>query len=86
MSYVRQVWWMNNRFRLFLQMPMNIDHDVFGPQWFESERQRLINLRDRASEKGRKKEYPFLSNCITIYFVLSPCGVKKHEKNSEVFF
>ncbi|KAL2628720.1 hypothetical protein R1flu_013406, partial [Riccia fluitans] len=27
--------------------------------WFETERQRLVNLRDRASEKGRKKEYPF---------------------------
>jgi len=27
-------------------------------QWMENERQRLINLRDRASEKGRKKEYP----------------------------
>jgi hypothetical protein len=26
--------------------------------WFETERQRLVNLRDRASEKGRKKEYP----------------------------
>lgn len=31
---------------------------VCGVQWFENERQRLINLRDRASEQGRKKEYP----------------------------
>jgi len=31
----------------------------FLQQWMENERQRLINLRDRASEKGRKKEYPF---------------------------
>ncbi|KAG0567460.1 hypothetical protein KC19_7G136400 [Ceratodon purpureus] len=29
--------------------------------WFENERQRLINLRDRASEKGRKKE---LRECV----------------------
>ncbi|KAH9547795.1 hypothetical protein CY35_11G054900 [Sphagnum magellanicum] len=29
--------------------------------WFESERQRLVNLRDRASEKGRKKE---LRECV----------------------
>jgi hypothetical protein len=38
---------------------------VCALQWFENERQRLINLRDRASEKGRKKEYPFLSeSCV----------------------
>jgi hypothetical protein len=29
--------------------------------WFETERQRLVNLRDRASEKGRKKE---LRECV----------------------
>lgn len=38
---------------------LTLKSDVCGPQWFENERQRLVNLRDRASEKGRKKEYPF---------------------------
>lgn len=28
-------------------------------QWLESEVVRLSHLRDRASEKGRRKEYPF---------------------------
>ncbi|KAJ6802286.1 zinc finger CCCH domain-containing protein 19-like [Iris pallida] len=28
--------------------------------WLESEKLRLGNLRDRASEKGRRKEYPFI--------------------------
>jgi hypothetical protein len=28
-------------------------------QWLENEKQRLGHLRDRASETGRKKEYPF---------------------------
>jgi len=29
-------------------------------QWLETEKLRLGHLRDRASEKGRKKEYPTL--------------------------
>lgn len=33
-------------------------------QWIESEMSRLSNLRDRASEKGRRKEYPLLFICI----------------------
>jgi hypothetical protein len=27
--------------------------------WFENEKQKLCHLRDRASETGRRKEYPF---------------------------
>ncbi|CAM6126594.1 unnamed protein product [Calypogeia fissa] len=40
--------------------------------WFETERQRLVNLRDRASEKGRKKE-------------LRECVEKLQELNSPAF-
>lgn len=29
-------------------------------QWLESETLRLSHLRDRASDLGRRKEYPFL--------------------------
>lgn len=29
-------------------------------QWLETETVRLSHLRDRASDMGRKKEYPFL--------------------------
>ncbi|KAF8722386.1 hypothetical protein HU200_022496 [Digitaria exilis] len=32
----------------------------FFCQWLENEKQRLTHLRDRASETGRRKEYPFL--------------------------
>lgn len=28
-------------------------------QWLENEKLRLSHLRDRASETGRRKEYPF---------------------------
>jgi len=50
---------------------------IFVIQWLETEIVRLSHLRDRASEKGRRKEYPFLlSNiqiCIMIYLaVLCP--------------
>ena len=31
-------------------------------QWLETEIVRLSHLRDRASEKGRRKEYPLLFN------------------------
>lgn len=30
-------------------------------QWLETEIVRLSHLRDRASEKGRRKEYPLVS-------------------------
>lgn len=32
---------------------------IFLFQWLETETVRLSHLRDRASEKGRRKEYPF---------------------------
>ncbi len=44
---------------------------IFSLQSHETERQRLVNLRDRASEKGRKKEYP-TTQCsfLTVFFCL----------------
>jgi len=44
---------------------------IFSLQSLETERQRLVNLRDRASEKGRKKEYP-TTQCsfLTVFFCL----------------
>lgn len=50
-----------------------------GPQWFENERQRLINLRDRASEKGRKKEYPFLTGCMITYMIVHVINMNMKE-------
>ncbi|CAM6016894.1 unnamed protein product [Sphagnum balticum] len=49
--------------------------------WLETERQRLVNLRDRASEKGRKKEYP-TTQCsfLTIFFCLLTACVEKLEE------
>ena len=35
-------------------------------QWLESEKQRLGHLRDRASETGRRKEYPFSQKLLFI--------------------
>ena len=40
---------------------------VITLQWLEAEILRLTHLRDRASEKGRKKEYP-LYNCTNTCF------------------
>jgi hypothetical protein len=37
-------------------------------QWLETEIVRLSHLRDRASEKGRRKEYPLLYN--TFFFLI----------------
>jgi hypothetical protein len=39
--------------------------------WLETERQRLVNLKDRASEKGWEKEYP-TTQCsfLTVFFCL----------------
>ncbi|OEL26849.1 Zinc finger CCCH domain-containing protein 44 [Dichanthelium oligosanthes] len=37
-----------------------IFHSLRFKDWLESEKQRLSHLRDRASETGRRKEYPFL--------------------------
>jgi hypothetical protein len=38
-------------------------------QWLETEIVRLSHLRDRASEKGRRKEYPLLFNTFFITIV-----------------
>ncbi|KAH9618093.1 hypothetical protein KSS87_015998 [Heliosperma pusillum] len=35
-------------------------HEIRIVDWLEAEIMRLSHLRDRASEKGRKKEYPFI--------------------------
>ena len=35
-------------------------------QWLETEIVRLSHLRDRASEKGRRKEYPLLFNTFSL--------------------
>lgn len=47
-------------------------------QWLESEKLRLGHLRDRASDTGRRKEYPFIipfssdiSHCFSIYLLFS---------------
>lgn len=37
-------------------------------QWLENEKSRLGHLRDRASEKGRRKEYPWLKWVFELYF------------------
>lgn len=39
-------------------------------QWLETETVRLSHLRDRASEKGRRKEYPLLFDFF-FFFLLS---------------
>ena len=40
-------------------------------QWLESETLRLSHLRDRASDLGRRKEYPFLHVDISMSFYLT---------------
>lgn len=40
----------------------NFDSHCVLLQWFETEQARLTSLRDRASETGRKKEYPFFTS------------------------
>ena len=45
---------------LFLVKKNNLSFSIIIMQWLESEIMRLSHLRDRASEKGRRKEYPFL--------------------------
>lgn len=35
-------------------------------QWIESEKMRLGHLRDRASDMGHRKEYPFFHNVVVI--------------------
>jgi hypothetical protein len=35
-------------------------------QWIESEKMRLSHLRDRASETGRRKEYPFKDSTLFV--------------------
>ena len=39
-------------------------------QWIESEKMRLAHLRDRASDMGHRKEYPFGQSLINQYLVL----------------
>lgn len=39
-------------------------------QWLESEKLRLAHLRDRASEKGRSKEYPITLKHKIVSFVI----------------
>lgn len=39
-------------------------------QWLETEIVRLSHLRDRASEKGRRKEYPCLFKFHTFLFTI----------------
>jgi hypothetical protein len=38
-------------------------------QWIESEKMRLAHLRDRASDMGHRKEYPFRHSLINQYLV-----------------
>lgn len=44
---------------------------VITLQWLEAEILRLTHLRDRASEKGRKKEYPLYNHTITLDMYLN---------------
>ncbi|KAL3686815.1 hypothetical protein R1sor_013124 [Riccia sorocarpa] len=50
--------------------------------WFETERQRLVNLRDRASEKVFVS---FVVESLTSYFTLRECVEKLQELNSPAF-
>jgi hypothetical protein len=38
-------------------------------QWIESEKMRLAHLRDRASDMGHRKEYPFRHSFMNHYLV-----------------
>ena len=43
-------------------------------QWLESEKLRLGHLRDRASEKGRRKEYPLILHFLIVTVILNPAS------------
>jgi len=50
------------KFKIYFPVFVNghlIQMFIFLLQWLETEIVRLSHLRDRASENGRRKEYPF---------------------------